>query len=357
MRPNAAYRAVLLLHDKVSVVAATCRIDRVSPQPAQGVGSASCDTGFSRGYFTTPATSGSYRFVVRAHDRAGNVGAESYGAFEVDADGPQLTFDSGPQDGSATNALAPSWLWHADEAATYRCSVQPAGMAASLATCSSPYTSANLAEGEYDLAVEATDGLGNVSTRTVRFVVDRTRPNLTVTSGPADGATVTSASVSYAFYSTSSVTYQCWFGSPTQTPAYGDCVSGQTFTLPGDGTYVFAFRARDAAGNLSDEVVRTLHVALPVPDTTAPTVRVVKKPRPTVRLPKSRSTLTCTVKIATSEPSTIYYRVGKGRWKVGTKTLRVTVGRGKQTVSAYAVDAAGNRSATVKATWRVLPAR
>ena len=360
LRPGTVYGASIVLSDNVSVRSLACRIDRLDPDPAF-VKNVTCGPPNST-LFSTPAATGSYRFTAVATDVAGNT-ATSTRNFVVDATPPAVTFDSGPPDGSATNAATTSWSWHADgdADATYRCALVPHGTTPTLTSCTSPYPSTALGEGAYDFLIEATDRLGNVGTTTTTVTVDRSRPSMTVVSGPADGATVTSRTVRYTFYAGSeSVTYDCWFGTPTQTPVYAPCVSGAPLVLPGDGTWVLAFRARDAAGNVSDEVLRSVTVKQPVPpapDTTAPVVHVLAKPPATVRLSRSARKVKVTVRVATSEKAVLSYKLDGGAWRRGTASYAARVAKGRHTLRIRAVDVAGNLSKVVVVGWKVVAPR
>ena len=102
-------------------------------------------------------------------------------------------------------------------------------------------------EGPHVLLVEAQDVFGNSAMVSIRFVVDKTPPALTL-SGPADGS-VNAASQTLAWASTDA--------SPVVTTGTLDgaaITSGTVVATEGD--FVWTVRAEDAAGNATTETRR-----------------------------------------------------------------------------------------------------
>ena len=362
MPPGTVYRAVTHANDNVHVQNAECSLERVSPPPAGHLQDVLCPSLINpsaQNYFTSPSTSGQYTYVLVVTDPAGNSTRATRG-FTVDATPPTVALSAGPADGTAVNTAHPGWSWTSDDpGASYACALHSVGDSATPAPCTSPYTfDGTLVDGTtYALDLTATDALGNAATTTTTFTYDVTPPGMGVSGGPADGATVTSTRVAYTFFSTESVSYQCWWGKPGDTVSYTPCSSGQSLTLPGNGTYGLAFRAVDAAGNVSAPTLRAVTVAVPVPDRTPPTVNVIKKPKSRVRLTRGHRKVIVTVTVTLSEPSTVRYRLDNGTWRTGATTIRVRVGKGRHRMSIYAVDRAGNAGTVTVLRWRVLRAR
>jgi hypothetical protein len=105
-------------------------------------------------------TDGEHTLRVRAIDAASNVGPEVSRVFTVDTVAPTVTISGGPS--GPTSEQSPSFSFSAGDAtATFACRLQtPAGPAA-LVACSSPYTTAPLADGAHAFEVQATDAAGN----------------------------------------------------------------------------------------------------------------------------------------------------------------------------------------------------
>jgi hypothetical protein len=110
---------------------------------------------------------GTHRYGFAGVDAAGNRSAPVTFTYTYKP-AAGFTWQSGPRDGIAIHAGAPTWEWTSDAGdATYECSLTPSGAAADFAPCTSPYTAAeSLGVGGYDFAVRTsgTDVTPAVST-------------------------------------------------------------------------------------------------------------------------------------------------------------------------------------------------
>lgn len=271
MRPGTPYQASLVWHDNLHIQSTSCWLERASA-PGTVLNPVSCGSipgqSGSAAIFTTPTTSGTYLYVVKVTDPAGN-SAQASKQFSVDASPPVLTFTSGPANGGATNAAIVSWSWTADESATYKCWVGDQGAGSVLTSCSSPFAASGLSEGAKQIQIQATDGYGNMGITTVNFTVDRTKPSLTLNK-PSDGATFTSTLVAYDIRSSEPVSFLCSMNPDAGAASYGSCaISGYKdqavggIRAPGWGTYRYGFKGVDAAGNVSDPVTFTYTTSPP----------------------------------------------------------------------------------------------
>lgn len=129
-------------------------------------------------------------------------------------------------------------------------------------TCS-PGQSEDPGTGTYTFQVRAVDWSGNLSAvQSWGWTVDKVLPETTLAGGPA-GITA-SRSATFSFSSNEAGTFLCTFGG-VQEP----CGSPKFYGPLADGTYTFAVRARDVAGNIDQSpATRTWTV-----DTVRPTVR------------------------------------------------------------------------------------
>lgn len=81
---------------------------------------------------------------------------------------------------------------------------------------------------------------------------DLTPPTTMITSGPADGSTVDTTSVSFAFSADESATFECSLDGATFTP----CISPKAYDNLAAGPHTFKVRATDDAGNQGSTVQR-----------------------------------------------------------------------------------------------------
>jgi hypothetical protein len=190
---------------------------------------------------TTGALSdGAHTFEVRATDAAGNTGAAASRTFTVDTAAPQTTIDSGPT--GPTSGSTPTFSFSSEAGASFQCRVD----AAAFAACSSPHTTAALADGAHTFEVRATDAAGNTGAAASRAItVDTVAPQTTISSAPP--ATTSSTSASFSFTSTDSgATFEC----ALDGTGFAPCTSPRDYSGLAVGTHQFSVRARDAAGNL-----------------------------------------------------------------------------------------------------------
>lgn len=205
--------------------------------------------------------SGTHTLTVRGLDAVGNLSAPLTVDFIVDVTVLPV-FQSGPADGSATNAL-PTWTWTGSlDGATYLCSFSAVGVEADQEACTSPFTAPNgTADGTYELSVRAWRSGFGAGTVTRRVILDRTAPAVAVTAGPADGTSLTDDAVTFAFTTEPGATLECSTGAPGAAPDYRPCSSPLVVPLSSEGAHVVAVRAIDAAGNVGDAVTRTVFAA------------------------------------------------------------------------------------------------
>jgi hypothetical protein len=207
-----------------------------------------------------PLAPGAYTFEVQASDGVST--ASDTRSFTVDTAAPVVTITSGPT--GATSDATPTFGFSVDDAtATATCWVDGGAPA----SCTSPYTTATLADGPHTLHVRATDGAGNQGDASRAFSVDTVAPGVTITSGPA-GVTADSTPTFTFASPDAGATFAC----RVDGGAWGACTSPHTTAALADGDHAFEVQATDAAGNTSSDS-RTFTV-----DTTTPTVTITAGP-------------------------------------------------------------------------------
>jgi parallel beta-helix repeat protein len=190
---------------------------------------------------------GSHTVEVRATDAAGNTDAmPARHAWTIDRTAPQTTIDSGPD--AITNSTAARVTFSADEPSTFECSLDNAPFS----PCDSPASYVDLAAGDHELRVRATDRAGNADDTPARhaWTIDRTAPQTTVDSGP-DGIT-DDATARLTFSADEASTFECSLDDAPFSP----CESPQRYSDLAGGSHTFEVRATDKAGNADDTPAR-----------------------------------------------------------------------------------------------------
>jgi hypothetical protein len=208
---------------------------------------------------------------VTATDAAENVSAATTVSFSVDATPPAAPSVMTPQDGSAVNALRPTFSGTAEAASSISVTeaagnnLQGASLAGVITALCTTTADANgnwscapdqdLAEGSYTVSVTATDAVANVSTATsVSFSVDVTAPAAPSLSGPeADSTVGARPTFSGTAEAGSTVTVKDAAGKTLCTTTAAEC--GGWRCTPSNplsgGEQTLTVTATDAAGNVS----------------------------------------------------------------------------------------------------------
>ena len=209
-----------------------CRVDAAA--------FASCSSPFTTGALSD----GAHVFEVRATDGVGltdpTPASRSFTVDTSDTTAPDTTITDGPS--GTTGDSTPTFSFTSEAGATFECRVDGGAWSA----CSSPTTTAALADGAHTFEVRATDEHGNTDATPASrgFTVDTTPPDTTITSGPAASSTDTTPT--FAFVGSDGATsFQCRLDGG----AWASCTSTYTPTVAVGG-HTFEVRAVDAIGNL-----------------------------------------------------------------------------------------------------------
>ncbi len=187
-------------------------------------------------------------------------------------------------------------------------------------------------------------------TPTPRASADTTAPQTSITSGPPATTKSTSASFSLASSEANS-TFEC----KREGGNWAPCVSPKSYSNLSKGSYLFAVRATDAAGNTdATPIAQTWTVEAsappPPPDTTAPQTSITSGP------PATTKSTSASFSLASSEAnSTFECKRDGGSWSgcISPKTYS-GLSVGSHQFSVRATDAAGNTDATpIAQTWTV----
>ena len=226
-----------------------CQIDGVAPFAA-------CTSPF-----TTPTLAeGLQTFRVRVTDTVGNASTSTY-SWTVDTTPPQLVITSGPSGNISTKTA--TFTFSATGATTVQCKLD----SAAFATCTSPTTLTNLADGPHTFTIQAFDAATNMATVSRNFNVTTVGPTVTITGGPT-GPT-SDNTPTFTFTTVGATIVECRFDG---TGAFASCVSPFTAQALAEGPHTFEVRGTDTASNQTT-ATRSFTV-----DTLAPTVTILTGP-------------------------------------------------------------------------------
>jgi hypothetical protein len=205
---------------------------------------------------------GSHTFSVKAQDAAGNQSSAASFTWTIDLTPPSVpTIDSGPA--SPTNITSASFSFtDTGGSVTFLCQLDEGGF--TICTSAKGYIGP-LNEGSHTFKVKARDIAGNESGEaSFTWTIDLTPPSVpTIDSGPASPTNVTSASFSFSDTG-GGVTFLCQL----DEGGFTTCTSAKGYIGPlNEGSHTFKVKARDAAGNESDEASFTWTIDLIPPDT------------------------------------------------------------------------------------------
>jgi uncharacterized protein (TIGR03382 family) len=293
----------------------------------------------------TGLADGTYTFLVRAVDAAGNPDpTPATQTWTVDTAKPTVTIVSGPP--STTSATSATFDFDSNEATTttgvtYLCKLDGE---ADFTVCPDPKTYTGLGEGAHRLEVLAMDAAGNRSETPAVYTwsVDTLAPDTRIVSGPTGPTRSTSATFEFDEVTpTPGVTFECKLDTEAD---FTPCTSPKTYTSLAQGEHTLLVRAVDTAGNVdSTPASRTWTV-----DTVAPAAPVVGAPASGATLDTLTPAITGTAEPGSTVTIIIDGQVvgtvkadASGNWSY-TPTTPLTVG--PHEVKARATDEAGNTS-------------
>ena len=277
--------------------------------------------------YATPSLSpGQHTLAVAATDLAGNTDLtpETF-TWTLDTTAPDTSFTA--TEPSPTNDPTGDFAFVSDKSgSSFQCSIDNGAFT----TCSSPYATPALAQGNHTLAVRAIDVAGNIdpTPASSTWLLDTTAPDTYLTGlepNPTNDATG-----DFAFTSNESSTFTC----SVDGTGFTSCTTPFSTAALSPGNHTIAVRATDLAGN-TDPTPASYSWTL---DTTAPeTTFSSTEPDPTndttadftFTSTESGSTFVCSLDGAPSGPCTSPY---------ATPSLSP----GQHTLAVKATDLAGN---------------
>ena len=171
----------------------------------------------------------------------------------IDVTPPAINFLDNPTVSNATINIS----WTANENVTWNCTIEK-GMTLSNVNCSEAnWIGHDLAEGIYNLKINAIDDAGNIATVHHTFEIDSTPPVTNIEQRPRFLSNQLSATLTFMCDEVCS--FECQFTSSNNMLQYevSQCDNGVYFTptLQHNGNYTFMVTATDKAGNKGKIVV------------------------------------------------------------------------------------------------------
>ncbi|CAB3983302.1 Hypothetical predicted protein [Paramuricea clavata] len=291
------------------------------------------------GQLTFGVSKGPHTFSVRGTDKNGNVGEWKRHTFEVDADGPEVTFPPGQP--SVTKS-SPTFRWTSSEPANFKCGIDNSF---NLVDCnngsSGQWTGENIPDGQHVFIVIGTDKFGNWGPYAQhRFTVDNTVPVITFETLPVR----TNGNPQIRWTSSENARFQCKLDGED----YQNCGSGFSGfwtrnNIP-DGKHTLSVRGRDRNDNPGEP--KTFEWSV---DNQGPVLSITSSTPSESNSPRQRITWT------SSEPATFECKINGrvvdcGSGNTGDYTTP-NLPDGKHTFEVNAVDSLGNTGTPKVVEW------
>jgi hypothetical protein len=281
---------------------------------------------------------GTHTFSVTAVDPAGNQSSATSYSWTIDLTPPLApTFTAGP--GVVTAATSATFGFvDSDGSAGFQCRLDGAGFA----SCTSPVTYDDLAEGAHVFRVKAVDPAGNQSSvATYNWTIDLTPPPApAITSAPPSVSGSSTASFSFTD-GDGSATFQCRLDGA----AFSACTSPISYGGLAEGAHTFGVKAIDGAGNESSVTSYDWTV-----DLTPPPVPAITSAPPGV------TDATSATFAFTDGDASATFRCRLDSESFAPCTSPITyehLSEGTHTFAVKAVDLAGNESDLSSYTWTI----
>ena len=204
----------------------------------------------------------------------------------------------------------------------------------------------NLSEGSHRFLAKSIDRAGNESTEvTHEWLIDRTKPTVTITSGPENPTNQTKASFSFQSQDSGSGVQraECRFSGG----AFSVCESPKEYPeVFVEADHIFSIRVFDEAGNVSEIQTHSWTV-----DITGPSIELTQKPENVTKLQTAQFAFSG----VNNEPVSSYECELDGNTQVcqgGTASL-TGLSDGSHNFKVIGLDALGNKSEPLMYTWLV----
>ncbi len=258
---------------------------------------------------------------------------------------PDTTIVTGPSGVLPPNSYATFTYFSQSRFATYECRLDINGVEGTWGPCDGQsVTIGPLVDGEYVFNVRGTDenAVTDATPDTRAFsVLDASAPTTTITSGPSDPTTETTATFTFSA-DEDPVTFDCSLDGGLAEP----CTSPLTYTGLSAGPHTFSVAATDGSGNVGTAPTWSWTISDVVP----PTTTITSGPSD----PTAETTATFTFS-ADEDPVTFSCSLDGGLAEPCTSPLTYTgLAQTGHTFSVSASDTTGNTGNTATWTWTII---
>ncbi|WP_176706204.1 Ig-like domain-containing protein, partial [Paenibacillus hemerocallicola] len=225
--------------------------------------------------FAVTLVEGANTFKVTAADSSGNVTTKT-ATLELDTVSPTLTISVPANEITTVNTKPQNIVLHAEQGSSVSLykgnATTPLETATGAGATSVTFTLNDLAEGENSYKVTATDTAGNVTTKTLKYVLNTSAPGLSIKHPTLETNTVRTKPQTIEVEAAQGISvslYKDEATTPLETKQ-GSGTSTVVFAINdlAEGTNVFKVTATDAAGNTASRTVKY------VLDTVAPDLAI-----------------------------------------------------------------------------------
>ncbi len=285
-------------------------------------------------------SNGAHNFQVFATTPKGVDGAKASYSWTVDNVRPVVTITNAALLPTLTNNPSISFEFVSSKAgSSFRCSLD----GAVLFSCDSPMSYNVVSEGLHKFSVSAIDSLGNVSGSAAEFQwsLDLTAPVASFVSVLPAEEYSSSNSKSFAFAASETSDFEC----SLDQGAYVACGSPVNLGSLTEGQHLFSIRATDLAGNKGAAISYSWTTDYTAPEVTLSNVI------PAAGLTNSPNV---SAEFSSSEPGVLVCKFNSSAAAECASPFRMSeLSEGLNELVVYAIDRAGQRSASVKVSWMI----
>ena len=319
------------INDRQGITSYQCQLDRGQPQ--------ACTSPHN----LTGLSDGEHRFSVIGSDAVGNSSSPIIYTWIVDTTKPTLALVEKPEE--KTNSLEARFVFQARDVGSGVKEIQCKVDSEAYKICPGFVDVDNLSEGVHSFMARSLDKAGNFSdVLSYEWMVDQTRPTVSITSKPANP--INEKNASFVFQAQDSGSGIEKTECRLDGGSFETCESPKDYTNLSEGEHIFSVRAEDEAGNVSSVKTYTWSV-----DVTGPAIEFTQKPEPIIKEQTARFQFSG---INNQDVSSYECQFDGSKRPCTSGSLNLTgLSDGEHNFSVIGLDALGNKSEPISHAWTV----